>query len=81
MNTPIINIIIGLTLAGIAGLGSYYSSINASDSKIAEVRQTAAVIGARTDNLEKVVIEIKADTKDINKKIDQLLWISGVKPK
>lgn len=75
-----------IVMSVIVGATSYFSSINAQESKVAEVKQTAAVLEARVGSVENNIKEIKDDIKsnreevrNLTTKIDKLLWANGIK--
>lgn len=61
------------SLVVVGWISQYYVQVNAQDAKVAEVRQTTAVLENRVGTIEK-------QFERIEEKIDDLLWANGINP-
>lgn len=77
-----ITVPLAATIASIITLGgwvaSYYSNINNTNEKIAEVRQDVAVDKNQIQNLAEKVEAVDDDVQRLDEKMDQLLERFGV---
>lgn len=65
----------------VASLGAYYGGQISQNEKIAEVRQTAAVLDARVVASDARITANETAVQQINSKLDALLIANGISPK
>lgn len=76
VNPHLISAVIGICSVGASFVGPtlYISDIKETSNTV------NAVQDVRISNVEKSQIEVKQEVRDLNRKIDALLWKEGINP-